>query len=169
MTNHPSARRAAGAGALLAAAALLLAACGGDKYHTSSGATPTTGAAASTLATGTTSRGPVVVDAGGRTLYRFDKDTAGSGTSACTGDCATAWPPALVTGTPTATGVAGTLGTVTRADGATQVTLDGHPLYRFGGDQKPGDTAGDGLGGVWHVVAAGAAPAATSQPSGSRY
>jgi hypothetical protein len=33
-----------------------------------------------------------------------------------------------------------------------QVAFDGHPLYRFSGDQKVGDTSGDGFAGIWHVV-----------------
>ena len=36
-----------------------------------------------------------------------------------------------------------------------EVTYDGHPLYRYAGDAKPGDTAGqgsDGFGALWWVV-----------------
>jgi len=44
------------------------------------------------------------------------------------------------------------LGTVTAADGSTQVTFYGHPLYSFAGDAAPGDANGQGLGGVWYVV-----------------
>jgi hypothetical protein len=46
-------------------------------------------------------------------------------------------------------------GTTKRSDGAPQVTYNGHPVYRFEGDQKPGDTAGQGLnefGGLWYAV-----------------
>ena len=119
-----------------------------------------------TIAAGSSSLGSIVVDAAGRTLYRYDKDTPGSGTSACNGACATAWPPALVTGTPTAgPGVSGTIGMITRADGTHQITLDGHPLYRFSGDQGPGDTTGNGFGGIWHVVRTSASPASTPPAS----
>jgi predicted lipoprotein with Yx(FWY)xxD motif len=113
---------------------------------------------------GSSSLGPIVIDTAGRTLYRFDKDTPGSGSSACNGACATAWPPDLVTGQPTlGSGLTGTAGVVTRTDGTHQITFEGHPLYRFAGDQKPGDTTGDGFGGIWHVVHTAAA-AATSSP-----
>jgi predicted lipoprotein with Yx(FWY)xxD motif len=124
-------------------------------------ATPAPGHPA-TIAVGTSSLGPIVVDDSGHTLYRYDKDTPGSGMSACNGACATAWPPAIVTGQPSAgAGVAGTIGTITRADGSQQVTLDGHPLYRFAGDQSTGDTTGDGFGGIWHVVHANASAASS--------
>lgn len=114
---------------------------------------------------GSSSLGRIVIDAAGHTLYRLDKDTAGSGSSACNGACATAWPLALVTGQPIlGSGLTGTPGVVTRTDGTRQITLDGHPLYRFAGDQKPGDTVGDGFGGIWHVVHTGAA-AATKTPA----
>ena len=51
-----------------------------------------------------------------------------------------------------------------RADGSLQWALDNKPLYFFAGDAKPGDTNGDGKGGVWHLARAGGAatpPAAT--------
>lgn len=146
-----SIRRSATAGAF-AAAVLLLAACGSTAK--TAGTTATTKASApGTIGTRSTSAGTVVVDAAGKTLYKFDKDTAGSGSSACSGACATTWPPETVTGTPTAgAGVAGTIGVITRTDGTQQVTLDGHPLYHFSGDQAAGDTNGNGFGGIWHVV-----------------
>ena len=37
----------------------------------------------------------VLVAPGGMTLYTFDKDTANSGKSACSGPCATLWPPLM--------------------------------------------------------------------------
>jgi predicted lipoprotein with Yx(FWY)xxD motif len=88
----------------------------------------------------------------GLTLYWFAPDT--SSKSACYGDCATYWPP--VTGTPSAgAGVTGTLGTITRTDGTTQATYDGHPLYTYIADSAPGQDRGNNLnlnGGLWHDV-----------------
>ena len=109
------------------------------------------------------------------TLYTYSGDSAG--TSACTGGCASAWPPLTVpTGQqPTAgSGVTGTLTTLARADGTTQVADDGLPLYYWQGDTKPGDVTGDGVNGfsVAKAAGGGAAPApASSAPSssGGRY
>jgi predicted lipoprotein with Yx(FWY)xxD motif len=88
------------------------------------------------------------------TVYLFEADKAG--TSACSGACATAWPP--VTGRPQAgSGTnAGELATITRSDGTTQVTYHGHPLYFFLKDKDSGDAYGQGVkafGASWYVLA----------------
>jgi predicted lipoprotein with Yx(FWY)xxD motif len=44
------------------------------------------------------------------------------------------------------------LGTITRDDGAMQVTYNGWPLYYFADDTAPGDANGQGLGDVWFLV-----------------
>lgn len=93
----------------------------------------------------------LLTDAAGRTLYTFDKDTAGK--SNCSGGCAAAWPPFIVKAGERA--VPG-FGIVTRDDGAQQWAGDGKPLYYFAADVAPGDTKGDGQGGVWHVIRADA-------------
>jgi predicted lipoprotein with Yx(FWY)xxD motif len=96
-----------------------------------------------------------MVDATGKTLYTFDKDT--SATSSCTGGCAATWP-ALVLPSGTTTPVAGAglngLTAVARPDDATktQVAWNGKPLYTYAADTAPGDTKGDGVGGIWHVA-----------------
>lgn len=91
----------------------------------------------------------LLVAQGGRTLYRFDRDQAGSGASACNGDCAVKWPPYLAAPGASAQGP---LGLATRADGSKQWTFQGWPLYFWQGDQKAGDMNGDNVGGVWHVI-----------------
>ncbi|GAA1776135.1 hypothetical protein GCM10009712_24960 [Pseudarthrobacter sulfonivorans] len=92
------------------------------------------------------------MDAKGMSLYFFTKDTKDSGTSACTGGCLTAWPPALTTAaTPSAEGVTGTLGTITTPDGAKQLTLNGLPLYYYAKDKKAGDITGQGVGDAWYL------------------
>lgn len=139
--------------ALGAALALGAAACGGG--DDSAPATTAPAAALGTIATADTDLGTAVVDANGMTLYLFEQDTGG--TSSCDGDCAAAWPPATVQGAPVAgDGIdGGKLATTERADGTTQVTYDGHPLYRYAGDSEAGDTNGQGAddyGAEWYAV-----------------
>jgi predicted lipoprotein with Yx(FWY)xxD motif len=67
--------------------------------------------------------------------------------------------------------VTGQLGTISRSDGATQATYDGHPLYTYTADTSPGQAKGNGInvnGGVWHEITANgsAAPAGSSGGSG---
>jgi len=151
-------------------AAATLTACGGgsggDSYAGSDTTSTPTGdsstaaespaeAAGSTdLATAETSLGTVVVDGKGMTAYYFLKDTKGSGTSACSGECAAAWP-AITTenATPTVSGVTGEVGTITGTDGKLQITIDGRPIYTFAQDTAPGDVNGQGLNSVWYVIA----------------
>jgi predicted lipoprotein with Yx(FWY)xxD motif len=108
----------------------------------------------------------VLTNAKGFTLYWFVPDT--STESNCNGQCATFWPP--VAGPATlASGISGTLGVITRANGAKQATFDGHPLYTYAGDTGPGQTSGNGItssGGLWHeVTTSGSAPAPASSPT----
>ena len=106
-----------------------------------------------TISTADSTLGTIIVDADGLTLYTFNNDTAGSGTSACEAGCDAVWPAATVTGTPTGSAdITGEIGTITRTDGAVQVTYKGLPLYRFVNDAAPGDTKGEGVGGVWFVA-----------------
>jgi predicted lipoprotein with Yx(FWY)xxD motif len=96
----------------------------------------------------------VLTNARGYTLYWFAPDTPAK--SQCYGSCAAYWPP--VTGKPSAgLGVTGRLAAITRSDGSTQATYDGHPLYTYVGDSTPGQANGNNLnlnGGLWHEVTA---------------
>ncbi|MFE5307026.1 hypothetical protein [Isoptericola sp. NPDC056605] len=162
--------------ALAAAAALAttLAACGGGgggsngggastPTDTSTGGTPgsspsssSDGGSAGTaaLSTAETSLGTVVVDGQGMTVYYYTPDKAGSGESACTGECLAAWPPVHAgKGTPQVQGVTAEVGTIPGNDGEPQVTLDGRPVYLYAGDAAPGDVDGQGLQDIWWVVA----------------
>ena len=94
-----------------------------------------------------TDKGDVLTDAKGMTLYTFDKDK--TDTSNCTDDCAHKWPPLLAAKDAKP---AGEFSLVARKDGGHQWAHEGMPLYRWMNDKKPGDTTGDGLGGVWHVA-----------------
>jgi predicted lipoprotein with Yx(FWY)xxD motif len=123
------------------------------------GAKVTTPAPAATIALAQTALGPVIVDASkGMTLYMFKPDTPTS--SACNGACATTWPPLLASGKLHAPAGLQTslLGTIQRADGSTQVTYAGHPLYFYARDTKAGDTVGQGVNTTWWVLAPSGAP-----------
>jgi len=121
------------------------------------------------LAAADSDLGEIVVDGEGMTVYVFDKDTPGSGTSACTGGCLEAWPAVVAdSDSPTVEGVSGEVGTITRDDGTLQVTLEGYPLYLWQDDTAPGDTTGQGVQGVWWVVTPdGTKVTATPAPAAS--
>ena len=98
--------------------------------------------------TADTPKGKVLTDAKGMTLYTFDKDADGK--SACSGPCATNWPPLMAAADAKP---ANGFTTIKRDDGAMQWAYKGKPLYTWSKDTKPGDTTGDGfLNGAWHVV-----------------
>ena len=126
----------------------------------STGSTGSTGSTLDKIPSGTatvdnatTALGTVLVDGTGFVLYVFTPD--GIGPPTCVDTCATAWPPVTGTGIAVATGIPVTPGQfklVARPDGATQLTANGHPLYRYSGDTKPGETNGQGLGNQWYVA-----------------
>jgi predicted lipoprotein with Yx(FWY)xxD motif len=173
MVLNPTRRRVTAA-VLMSVALLGMAACGDDDETTSAGQSATTApvvqttaAAAATTTTAssgvlrTSTKDPFgmfLTDSTGKTLYTFDRDT--SPTSACTGQCATTWPPLLLpagasTSIPAPAGTTGALTVSARPDGSgSQVVWNGKPLYRYSGDVNPGDTTGDGVGGVWHIAKA---------------
>jgi len=103
--------------------------------------------------------GDVVQDGDGRTLYRFDKDTPKPPKSNCENACAETWPPLLSKGAPQLEGIDPALvGTVKRADGSDQVTIDGWAIYTYSKDEAPGQWKGQGVGNTWFVI----------QPNGKR-
>lgn len=100
-----------------------------------------------------TTAGLVLANPHGMTVYYFGGDQPGSGVSACTGSCALTWPPVVApVRLPAGLKLAGPIGSIVRPDGTRQVTVDGYPIYRYAGDHGPGQVAGNGLGGQWHVV-----------------
>lgn len=174
--------------ALLPLAAALTAACGttapsaGAAYGTTAPASPASSVSAAATTSGApmnaaktmltvrkTKIGYVLATSTGMTIYWYSDDVRGSGQSSCTAGCLTAWP--AVTGTPEADpGVmlSEKLGTITRAGGVVQATYNGYPLYTYGGDMIAGQTSGNGVGGVWHVItgsALSASPASAAAAS----
>ena len=154
-----------GAG-IIALSSVALAACGGGGATAAqapiaggSGSTPSQQSISHTapgeVSTASTSLGTVLVDSQGRTLYLFKADQGTK--SACSGACASAWPPLRVSGKPTVGGgaIASKLGTTQRSDGKPEVTYNGHPVYTYIGDSKPGDVNGQGLtnfGAAWFAL-----------------
>ena len=144
--------------AVSAAGVFALAACGsGGSGHSSTGsygapvASATPMQAAPDARTANTSLGPVLSDANGRTLYGLTSDA--NGMSSCTGACASVWPPVTVGGPSLPAGLdAHTFSVVARPDGMYQLRAGTWPLYRYAGDAGPGDTNGQGSGGVWFAV-----------------
>lgn len=96
-----------------------------------------------------TIKGDYFADTKGMALYTYDNDT--SGVSNCYDGCAVAWPPYLVSTTPTTLPENVTI--VNRTDGSMVYAWKGMPLYYFQKDTQAGDITGDGVGGVWHLVA----------------
>jgi predicted lipoprotein with Yx(FWY)xxD motif len=147
--------------------ALAVAACGGGAAATASPPAPSSPTPAKTTATTTPSTatatvrvansrlGRILVNSQGRTLYLFKADSGAK--SACFGACAVAWPPLRTGGKPIVGNGASAapVGTIPRSDGTPQVTYNGHPLYTFVKDQKPGEVNGQGVtafGASWFAV-----------------
>ncbi|MGH2607025.1 MAG: COG4315 family predicted lipoprotein [Anaerolineales bacterium] len=105
-----------------------------------------------TLDAAETSLGLILVDSEGFALYILTSDTPNS--SSCSGGCAQNWPPVLVVGEviPGAALDPVLIGMLDRGGGVIQVTYAGWPLYRFAGDDAPGEVTGQGRGGVWFVL-----------------
>lgn len=103
---------------------------------------------------GTADAAPVKVSDGvligldGKTLYTFDRDTQGSGKSACNGGCAVLWPPL----TTTATAGKSDFTVIKRDDNSSQWAYKGWPLYTYSKDAAPGERGGDGYVNLWHVA-----------------
>lgn len=157
----------------------LAAGCGSSSDDSSHPTTPTAGvrvpgpsAETKGLHTAESVYGRILVDGTGRTLYLLTADQGG--TSTCYAECAALWPPDTQSGTPSGDVDSAKAGTTNRTDNTSQVTYNGHPLYRYAKDTKPGDTHGQGIatfGGTWYVVAPDGnpvttAPSPTPGPSG---
>jgi predicted lipoprotein with Yx(FWY)xxD motif len=172
MTTSRPTTMLAGLAAVLVIA--LLAGCGGSSGSSTPSTPRTTSGQAATLGVGSTGLGKVLVDSQARTLYLFKGD---SGTmSRCTGACAADWPPLRAAGKPAlGNGLQRSLvATSPRADGAAQLTYQGHPLYLYEGDAKPGDTNGQGVtafGAGWYALSPAGSQisgtAGSSQPGSS--
>jgi predicted lipoprotein with Yx(FWY)xxD motif len=170
MTRRPITLLAGATGLLLGA--LAVAGCGSSGGSNTSGSSAppkTANGRSATIGVASDNLGKILVDSRGRTLYLFERD---SGTkSACSGACAVEWPPLRASGNQrVGTGAnASIIATSVRSDGKAQLTYNGHPLYTFSADQKPGDTNGQGVnafGGLWYALSSAGDPITTQAPTG---
>jgi predicted lipoprotein with Yx(FWY)xxD motif len=122
--------------------------------------TPAPRAAGRVITVRSSQYGPILADGRDHTIYLFTQDR--SATSTCYGQCAAVWPPVLTRGAPRrAGGLPGALGSIRRPNGTRQVTYDGHPLYYYTADVKPGEILCqnvDEFGGTWLVVSPSGTP-----------
>ena len=114
-------------------------------------------AKSATVTTQKTKLGKVLAASNGQSLYMFNADRPDK--SNCTGSCVNTWLPLLSSGRPVAAAGSGVnaklLGTIKRTNHTLQVTYNGHPLYLFAKDSKPGQINGESVkqfGGHWYVV-----------------
>jgi predicted lipoprotein with Yx(FWY)xxD motif len=148
-------------------AGLMLAACGSSGGNSTpqtsppeataspAASAPEGGAATVSLKSVSGVDDKALVGPDGKTVYLFEGDENGKPT--CSGACAGLWPPVTASGMPSAgSGLdQSKLTTVKRADGSTQVTFAGHPLYYYSGDASAGSAKGQGLkafGAEWYVL-----------------
>ena len=102
----------------------------------------------------------IVVDSHGLTVYELRPETANHILCTKANGCFSIWRPLTVASAKAklraAHGVPGKLG-IAHHSGIFQITLAGHPLYRFVGDgSRRGSAGGQGIhsfGGTWHVIA----------------
>jgi predicted lipoprotein with Yx(FWY)xxD motif len=146
------------AAAVASITALAISACGSGGNGGTGATSPPTSSSGRPATIGVANNGAlgkILDDSQRRTVYLFQKDVGTK--SSCTGGCAAAWPPVRTAGKPViGSGLAASkIGTTARSDGKPQITYNGHPLYLYSGDEKPGDTNGQGLtafGAAWFAL-----------------
>lgn len=167
----------------LAAAAALVAACGSSAGNpASSGTRGNSGANGNAAAANAavsvrqlSGVGAVLVNSSGMTIYTPEIPAEADGSIKCTGSCLSFWLPVTASSaSPAASGLTGSLGTIHRPDGTTQLTYNGRPLYTFRLDTAAGQDHGnnfhDSFGGTnftWQVVTASGKPAGAGAPAPS--
>ncbi|MEU3184203.1 SCO0930 family lipoprotein [Streptomyces sp. NPDC006923] len=99
--------------------------------------------------------GKILTDKDGKTLYLFTKDQPWPMKTACDAACLRKWTPSAPV-TAEQAKAAGldpkALFTFTTPDGTKQESFNCWPAYTFNGDEQPGQTNGQGVGGVWFAI-----------------
>jgi len=166
--------------AVVAMAAVGLVACGGSNNSSDSSSAAANTTAGDTSGGGTVSTksisgvGTVLVDSSGLALYTNNRDSGMS--IACTGSCTAIWMPVMApsSGNPTSSdqAVQSKLGVV-KANGGSQVSFGGKPLYSFAQDSSGGVSGNgvtDNFGGTsftWTVASTGAVSSGANSTGGS--
>lgn len=143
--------------------ALFAAACGSSSSPTTtstpaaSTSTPTNSHVSPGLSTRKVSGlGTILTNQNGRTLYTFSPEKGGK--IACTGSCATAWPPLTTSGQPSMSSALvhpNLVGSVADPSGGKIITYAGWPMRTYTADTQAGQVNGQGsdaFGGKWYVV-----------------
>lgn len=144
---------------LIVPLALLAAACGSSSSTTTRSAAASSTSPSSSVPPGLSTRklsglGVVLTNERGRTLYTFSAEKGGK--IACTGSCATLWPPLTTSGQEpklySATVHSQLVGTVADPAGGKIITYAGWPLRTYTSDTAAGAANGQGVAGKWHVI-----------------
>ena len=118
---------------------------------------------------GTTKTENIVVNSRGFAVYTLTGDSMSHPKCTKAKGCFTFWPPLKVSSAKAlskASGIKGRLG-VWHRNGFFQVTLAGHPLYRYAPDTQRHHATGEGVvsfGGTWHVKTPGSTTSSTTMP-----
>jgi predicted lipoprotein with Yx(FWY)xxD motif len=167
----------------LAVTAALVAACGSPGGNTASsgagGNSGSNGSVAGANAAVSTRQlsgvGTVLVTSSGMTIYTPKVPAEVNGNIKCTGSCLSFWFPVTASSVSLGSGgLPGTLGTIHRPGGTTQLTYNGRPLYTFRLDTAPGQAHGNnftdsfnGTAFTWQVVTASGKPGGAGAPAPS--
>jgi predicted lipoprotein with Yx(FWY)xxD motif len=120
---------------------------------------------------GTTKSESIAVNSRGFAVYMLTGDSKAHPKCTKGNSCFSFWPPLKVASSKKlskAPGIKGKLG-VWHRNGFFQVTLAGHPLYRYSGDRQKNSATGEGVrtfGGTWHAVKAGSTGGPGTTPAG---
>jgi predicted lipoprotein with Yx(FWY)xxD motif len=90
-----------------------------------------------------------LTDVQGYSLYTYDRDIAWGGSAKCAAVCAQRFTPFIA---PPGVYRVGDYELLRLSDGRRQWTFRGKPLYRYAGDQAPGQTGGEAEGNLWRLA-----------------
>lgn len=97
--------------------------------------------------------GTYLVNQSGFTLYYLRNDSSALDNSTCYGECAALWHPFYTEDVFVPDNLKGVdFGEINRADGSKQTTFKGWPLYLYSKDKNSGDTRGNDVDGIWHII-----------------